>query len=81
MHKNPEQPGVLFQGFTGILREYRGKGVAMALKMLTVKYARTHEYREIRTGNNTRNRPMLRINEAMGFVKQPVWIEFEKRLG
>jgi RimJ/RimL family protein N-acetyltransferase len=80
MHRNEAQPGVIFQGFTGVVREYRGQGVAMALKLRTVQYAREHGYREIRTGNNTRNRPMLRINEAMGFQKQPVWIEFEKAL-
>jgi GNAT superfamily N-acetyltransferase len=80
MHIHKGQDGVLFQGFTGVLREYRGKGIAMALKMQTVKYARDRGYREIRTGNNTRNRPMLRINEAMGFAKQPVWIEYEKRV-
>jgi GNAT superfamily N-acetyltransferase len=80
MHKNPEHPGVIFQGFTGVIREYRGKGVAMALKLRTVTYARANAYREIRTGNNTRNRPMLRINEAMGFVKQPVWIEYQREV-
>ncbi len=80
MSRNAAQPGVLFQGFTGVLRGYRGRGVAMALKLRTVRYAREQGYREIRTGNNTRNRPMLRINEAMGFRKQPVWIEYEKRL-
>ena len=53
----------------------------MALKLRTVKYARAHAYREIRTNNDSRNRPMLRINEAMGFVKEPAWITFEKRLG
>ena len=80
LHKNPEHPGVIFQGFTGVARAYRGKGVAMALKLQTVTYARANDYREIRTGNNTRNRPMLRINEAMGFAKQPVWIEYERAL-
>jgi hypothetical protein len=45
-----------------------------------VRYAQARGAREIRTWNNTRNRPMLRINEAMGFQKQPVWIEFEKSL-
>ncbi len=50
-------------------------------KLQTVRYARDHGYRELRTWNDTRNRPMLRINEAMGFAKQPVWIEYEKRLG
>jgi L-amino acid N-acyltransferase YncA len=73
-----EQPEVLSQELTGLLREYRGKGIAMALKLQTVKYARAHGYRQIRTGNDMRNRPMLRINEAMGFVKQPAWIAFER---
>src|SRR3972149_6060569 len=75
------QPDVLSQHLTGLLREYRGRGIAMALKLQTVKYAQAHGYREIRTGNDARNRPMLRINEAMGFVKEPAWITFEKRLG
>ena len=26
------------------------------------------------------NRPILNINEALGFAKQPVWITFEKAL-
>jgi GNAT superfamily N-acetyltransferase len=77
---NLGQPGVLEQGFTCVRREYRGRGIAMALKLQTVKYARAHGAREIRTGNNTLNRPMLRINEAMGFAKQPVWVLTEKRL-
>ena len=75
------QPEVLSQHLTGLLREYRGRGIAMALKLQTVTYARAHAYREIRTNNDSRNRPMLRINEAMGFVKEPAWITFEKRLG
>ncbi len=75
------QPDVLSQHLTGVRREYRGRGIAMALKLQTVKYAQAHGYREIRTGNDARNRPMLRINEAMGFVKEPAWITLEKRLG
>jgi GNAT superfamily N-acetyltransferase len=74
------QPDVLEQWFTCVRREYRGRGIAMALKLQTVKYARAHGHREIRTGNNTLNRPMLRINEAMGFAKQPVWVLTERRL-
>lgn len=78
LQRRLEQPDVLSQELTGVLREYRGKGIAMALKLQTVKYARAHGYREIRTGNDTRNRAMLRINEAMGFAKQPVGITFER---
>lgn len=80
LFRSLEEPQILYQGLTGVLREYRGRGIAMALKLATVRYARAHGYRELRTWNDTRNRPMLRINEAMGFAKQPVWIVFEKRL-
>lgn len=80
MYFGEEEPEVLWQGFTAVRPERRGKGVAMALKLRTVRYGRERGMREIRTWNNTRNRPMLRINEAMGFEKQPVWIEYMKAL-
>ena len=73
-------PDVLHQGLTGVLREYRGRGIAMVLKVRTVRYARERGYREIRTWNDERNQPMLRINTALGFVKQPAWVSFEKTL-
>ena len=75
-----EDPTFIWQGLTGVRREARGKGIAMALKLATVEYARTHGIGEIKTWNDQRNQPMLRINEAMGFVKQPAWIRFEKDL-
>ena len=78
--KNLVLPHVLQQHFTAVARSHRGRGVAMALKVTGVRYAKERGYTEIRTDNNTRNRPMLRINEAMGFVKQPVEIELAKRL-
>jgi len=78
--KSQGAPDVLYQGLTGVLREYRGRGVAWALKMRTIAFAREHGYRQIRTWNNTMNRPILKINEALGFVKQPIWITFQKDL-
>ncbi len=75
-----EDPSFIWQGLTGVRREARGKGIAMALKLKTVEYARAHGIREIKTWNDQQNRPMLRINEAMGFVKQPAWIELRKDL-
>jgi len=80
LFQNVSLPQVLQQGFTAVDRDYRAKGIAMALKIRGVKLALDRGYHEIRTWNNTRNRPMLRINEAMGFAKQPVWIEFAKQL-
>lgn len=81
LFKTEADRGVLYQGLTGVRREARGRGLAMALKLETVAYAKANGYREIRTWNDTANQPMLRINEAMGFARQPAWIEFEQRLG
>lgn len=71
---------VLYQGITGTRREYRGRGLALALKLRTIGYARNQGKREIRTWNDTLNEPMLAINARLGFVRQPAWITFEKML-
>lgn len=75
-----EEPDILNQDLTGVLPEYRGQGIAMALKLATIEYARAHGKREIRTWNDTANRAMLRINEALGFAKQPAVIMFLRDL-
>ena len=80
MFKSLEDPSFIWQGMTGVRREGRGRGIAMALKLETVRYARARRLGHIKTWNDIRNRPMLRINEALGFVKQPVWVEYQKEL-
>jgi GNAT superfamily N-acetyltransferase len=78
--KKGTDPGVIYQHLTGVLRDERGKGIAMALKLRTIEYAKDAGFREIRTWNASINRPMLTINEALGFAKQPAWIVFGKDL-
>ncbi len=80
LRRSEQLSDVLYTGFTGVRREYRGRGIAMALKLRAIDYAKRHGHREIRTWNSTLNAPMLGINVRLGFVKQPVWITFGKDL-
>ncbi|MCP4547442.1 MAG: GNAT family N-acetyltransferase [bacterium] len=65
--------------FTGVLREYRGKGIATALKVRVLSRARELGYSEVRTSNDSTNESMLGINWRLGFVKEPAWLDHEKR--
>jgi mycothiol synthase len=80
MFRSLDDPSFIWQGITGVRREARGKGIAMALKLRTVRYAIDNGIEHIKTWNDVHNRPMLSINEALGFEKQPAWISYEKDL-
>lgn len=67
-------------GFTTVKRAHRHQGVAMALKVTALTHAKTLGKTAVRTDNAQSNRPMLSINEALGFEKQPAWIDLAKVL-
>lgn len=81
LHESLEDKSFIWQGFTGVRPDARGKGIAMALKLRTVRHAQRLGVGHIKTWNDQSNRPMLAINEAMGFEKEPAWISFEYLLG
>ena len=80
LYKHTALPDVLKQSFTGVLPDYRGKGIALAMKLAGIERARAMGYREIRTENDSLNAPMLRINEALGFQREAARLTFERRL-
>ncbi len=80
LHRREAAPGELSHKTTGVLSEYRGYGIAMALKLHTIAYAQRHGYTRIWTGVESNNPSMLAINAKLGFVQGPGLIVFEQRL-
>lgn len=60
---------------TGVRREHRGKGLATALKALSLNAAKLAGYPMARTENATTNIGMLRVNERFGYqvVRGNTW--------
>ena len=75
-----KEPRSLYQGLTGVLREYRGRGIGVALKLRVLDFARRNGFDNIRTFNASTNEGMLAINRRMGFKRDSAWITFEKNL-
>ena len=67
-------------GLTGIKRAYRRQGIALALKLRGIAYAKQQGYATIRTNVDSSNQASLAMNERLGFVKQPAWIVFAKEI-
>lgn len=71
----------LFTGLTGVKREYRGKRIALALKVRAIAFAQGIGAPLIHTDNDTRNAAMLALNDKLGFVRKPARISIVKKLG
>lgn len=72
--------GAADHGITGVTRGYRRRGIATAMKVRAIDYARQAGIPTLYTFNDNGNSPMLAINEKLGFVSIPGWKFFEKKL-
>lgn len=61
--------GALYTEYTGVLREYRGRQIGLALKLLSVRFAKQYGAPYMTTRNDSTNRSMLAINNKMGYAK------------
>jgi GNAT superfamily N-acetyltransferase len=78
LHRDAETPGLLQQKITAVRPEYRGRGLAVALKVRTIEFALRNGYSAIQTAVESNNPSMLAINERFGFVGGPGLIMCER---
>ena len=68
---------------TGVVPAYRGRGVALALKLLVIRAAQHWGAAYTRTNNDSENAPMLAVNRKLGYRPEPGYYrmlrELEKR--
>lgn len=68
----------LFIHLTGVKRRHRGSGIAHALKLRAIDYARDRGHSVIRTWNEIDNKEILSINRRLGFVPGNRYITFAR---
>lgn len=61
----------MYNGITGVLAGWRGRGLAQALKPLVIRAATQRGAPYPRTHNDSRNAPMLAVNRKLGYQAQP----------
>jgi len=67
----------LAAGLTGVLRPYRRRGIATALKQHTIAFAQACGARTIGTSNEEHN-PMYQLNLQLGFQPLPASLSYRR---
>lgn len=80
VRRREKDPRALEQLLTGVKREYRGKGVAFAMKLRVIEFARKNGYERIKTEFASTNASMMGINMKLGFKRETGWVGYSKAL-
>lgn len=75
-----EESGGVYTLYTCVDRAYRGRRVALALKLRSVEVARRYGAPHMRTNNDSANGPMLAVNRKMGYRPEPGLYRVRKQL-
>jgi GNAT superfamily N-acetyltransferase len=68
LHPDPDVPERAENALTAVRRDWRGRGVASALKRQTLAWAAEHGFGEVYTWTQRGNDDMRRLNEHLGYV-------------
>jgi RimJ/RimL family protein N-acetyltransferase len=78
--KFPPVRGLVFTGYTCADPDFRGRGIARAVKLQTLGQAVELGVPTVHTTNDSENAPMLHINEMLGYESRPGFVEHMKRV-
>jgi GNAT superfamily N-acetyltransferase len=78
--KYPPVRGPVWTGYTCSDPEYRGRGLARAIKLQTLAQAVELGMAAVGTSNDGENAPILHINETLGYQRRPGFVEHHKRV-
>ena len=73
------EPHKGWTGGLGVLKEFRRKGIATALKIKAIEALLKKGITEVRT-DNEENNPMYKINVELGFKPVPFSLEYMKEI-
>jgi RimJ/RimL family protein N-acetyltransferase len=76
----PPVRGRVWTGYTASHPDYRGRGLARAVKLQSLAQAVELAVPVVGTDNDAENAAMLHINEALGYVRRPGFVEHHKRV-
>lgn len=78
--KFPPVRGNVLTGYTCSDRDYRGRGIARAVKLESLAQAVELGVPRVYTDNDAENAPMLHINQRLGYVRRSGFVEHHKRV-
>ena len=73
-------PGLADTGLTAVKRLWRRRGVATALKVRALCWARAAGFARVRTDTDSLNVGMAAVNDQLGFQRQPAWVSLARDL-
>ena len=77
VNKSPNR-GEMATEYTGVRKDFRGKGLAQVLKAIGIQAAKETGAQVMVTNNDERNAAMLAVNKKLGFAVQPGFFVMRK---
>lgn len=80
LQRDADQPERAENALTAVLRGWRGRGIASALKRTTLEFAAANGIREVYTWTQLGNADMRQLNERLGYAERDVSISVRAAL-